>query len=148
MIIDTLENLGKYASINPLFKKVADYIANNDINSHEPGKVEIDGKDLFVNYAVAKGKTKEEAKLESHNIMIDIQIPLSCPETMGYTPRKEMEEAEYNAEKDITFYKGLAKDYVTIFPGSFVIFFPQDLHAPCISDNKEIKKVIFKVKNL
>ena len=76
MIIDTLENLGKYASINPLFQKVVDYIAANNLNSHESGKVEIEGKDLFINYNVAKGKSKEEAKLESHNLMIDIQIPL------------------------------------------------------------------------
>jgi beta-galactosidase beta subunit len=26
------------------------------------------------------------------------------------------------------------------------IFFPQDGHAPCISDKAEIKKAIFKVK--
>jgi len=147
MIIDTLDNLEKYASINPLFKDVIEYIKSNDLNAHEPGKVEIKGKDLFVNYAVAKGKTKDVAKIETHNVMIDIQIPLSCPETMGYTPRVELPEEEYNAEKDITFYKGLAKDYVTIYPGSFVIFFPQDGHAPCVSDEAEIKKVIFKVKD-
>lgn len=146
MIIDTLENLSKYASLNPLFGKVAEYISNNDLSAHEPGKVEIEGKNLFVNYSVAKGKTKEEARIESHNEMIDIQIPLSCPETMGYTPRKNLAECEYNAEKDITFYPGLAEEYITIRPGEFVIFFPQDGHAPCVSDEKEIVKVIFKVK--
>ena len=148
MIIDTIENLPKYAAINPLFAKVADYISANDLMAHEPGKVEIEGKDLFVNYAIAKGKTREEAKIESHNAMIDIQIPLSCPETMGYTPRKNLAEAEYNAEKDITFYPGLAEKYITINPGEFVIFFPEDGHAPGVSEEKEIKKVIFKVKNL
>ncbi len=147
MIIDTLDNLEKYVGVNPLFKKVVEYMKANDLNAHEPGKVEIEGKDLFVNYAVSKGKTPEEAKLESHNLMIDIQIPLSCPETMGYTPRKELPEEEYNDVKDITFYKGPAKEYITIHPGSFVIFFPQDGHAPCISNEAEIKKVIFKVKD-
>ena len=97
--------MGKYACLNPLFKKVADYIAANGLDNHEVGKVEIDGKDLFVNYSIAKGKTKEEAKIESHNNMIDIQIPLSCPETMGYTARKDLPEEEYNEVKDITFYK-------------------------------------------
>lgn len=146
MIVDRLENLGMYAAINPLFAKVVDYLNNNDITSHEPGKVEIDGKDLFVNYAVAKGKAKEVARIESHDLMIDIQIPISCPETMGYTPRKNLAECEYNAEKDITFYPGLAEKYITINPGEFVIFFPQDGHAPCVSDESEIVKVIFKVK--
>ncbi len=147
MIIDTLENLSKYAALNPLFPKVVEYIQNNDLAAHEPGKVQIEGADLFVNYNVSKGKTKEEARIESHNRMIDIQIPLNVPETMGYTARKDLPEAEYNAEKDITFYPGLAKTYVTVQPGEFAVFFPQDGHAPCVSDASEIRKVIFKVKN-
>lgn len=146
MIIDTIDNIDKYAALNPLFAAVAEYIAQNDIASHEPGKVEICGKDLYVNYAVSAGKTKEQARIETHNVMIDIQIPISAPEKMGYTPREELPEAEYNEAKDITFYTGLAKQYVTVYPGSFAIFFPQDGHAPCITPEDEIKKVIFKVK--
>ena len=147
MIIDTLENLGKYAALNPLFPKVVEYIQQTDLCAQEPGKVLIEGTDLFVNYNVSKGKTPEQARIETHNKMIDIQIPLNVPETMGYTPRAALPEAEYNAEKDISFYPGLAKTYVTVHPGEFAIFFPQDGHAPCVSDEPEIKKVIFKVKN-
>ena len=33
MIIDTLDNLSKYESLNPLFKDVVDFLANNDISS-------------------------------------------------------------------------------------------------------------------
>ena len=146
MVIDTLENFGKYASLNPLFSAVAEYMKEKDIFAQENGIVTLDGKNLFVNFTVAKGKTADEARIETHNRMIDIQIPLSCPETMGYTPRKNLPEAEYNAEKDITFYQGKAEKYITINPGEFVIFFPEDGHAPCVSDNPEIKKAIFKVK--
>lgn len=145
MIIDTIDNLGKYAALNPLFGKVAEYISQNDLLALEAGKYEIEGKDLFLNRNLSRGKTKGEARIESHNLMIDIQIPLNVPEAMGYTPRKELPEAEYNEVKDITFYPGLAKEYVTIYPGQFVIFFPQDGHAPCVSE-VEIEKAIFKVK--
>lgn len=146
MVIDTLENFGKYVSLNPLFATVAEYMKENDIFTQEVGKVRLDGEDLFVNYAVAKGKTVGDARIETHNRMIDIQIPLSCPETMGYTPRKNLPKAEYNEEKDITFYSGEAEKYITVNPGEFVIFFPEDGHAPCVSDNPEIRKAIFKVK--
>lgn len=147
MIIDTLDNLSKYTSLNPLFQQVVDYIANNQLEGHEDGKVEIKGKDLFVNFSTAKGKAPAEAKLESHDKMIDIQIPLSTAETMGYTPRKILPEVEYNADKDISFYEGEAQQYITVHPGEFAIFFPQDGHAPCISQEKEIKKIIFKILN-
>lgn len=146
MIVDTLANLEKYVSLNPLFAEVVAYIKNNNLETHEVGKFPIQGADLFLNYAVSKGKNKEQAKIESHDKMIDIQIPVSAPETMGYTAREALPEAEYNAEKDITFYPGLAKTYITVQPGEFAIFFPQDGHAPCITDEPEIRKAIFKVK--
>lgn len=146
MILDTLENFGKYVSLNPLFPKVLEYLQNTDLMAQEPGCVNIDGNKLFVNHNVAKGKTVDQARMETHNAMIDIQIPLSCPEVIGYIPRQYLSRAEYNATKDITFYLDRPEQYITVHPGEFVIFFPEDGHAPCISPVPEYKKVIFKIK--
>ena len=147
MIIDKLENLKNYASLNPLFPKVVEFLQQNDLNALEPGKHEIEGKDLFVNIQMAKGRTPAEAVIETHNKMIDIQIPLSDIETFGYTQRDQLPEAEYNAEKDITKIPDMPADsYITCTPGMFVIFFPQDGHAPCIAGVPELKKAIFKIK--
>lgn len=146
MIIDTLDNLGKYVGLNPLFADVVTFLQANDLNALEDGKHPIKDKDLFVNITTAKGRTKEAAVLETHINMIDIQIPLDTEETYGYTPLQDLPDFEYNAEKDITKYgTTLAQTYVTCRPGQMAIFFPQDGHAPCISD-KDIKKAIFKVK--
>lgn len=147
MIIDTIENLGKYVKLNPLFADVVEFLKNNDLQTIEEGKHFIKDKDLFVNIQVAKGKTQEAAVLETHIEMIDIQIPITCEETFGYTPLCDLPDFEYNAEKDITKYGDTkAQTYVTVKPGQFVIFFPQDGHAPCIINQPEIKKAIFKVK--
>ena len=54
MIIDTLENLEQYASVNPRFAKAIEYLKSTDLNAQEPGKVELDGKDLVVNFSIAK----------------------------------------------------------------------------------------------
>lgn len=145
MVIDTIENLEKYVSLNPLFKDVVEFIKSNRLDDLEVGKHAIKGADLFVNIQMAKGKSKDIALLETHKKMLDIQIPLSAPETYGYTPLCDLPEAEYNEEKDITKYVGEANTYVTCKPGEFAIFFPQDGHAPCISGEAEIKKAIFKV---
>ena len=147
MIIDTIENLGKYTTLNPLFADVVEFLKNNDLQTIEEGKHFIKDKDLFVNIQVAKGKTQDAAVLETHIEMIDIQIPITCEETFGYTPLCDLPDFEYNAEKDITKYGDTkAQTYVTVKPGQFVIFFPQDGHAPCIINQPEIKKAIFKVK--
>ena len=146
MVIDTLDNLGKYAGLNPLFADVVNFLKQNDLNTMEEGKHPIKGGDLFVNIQTAKGRSKEAAVLETHREMIDIQIPLDGAETYGYTPLRALPEAEYNAEKDITKYEGMAQSFIECQPGMFAIFFPQDGHAPCITMAPEIKKAIFKVK--
>ena len=147
MIIDKLENLKLYASLNPLFPKVLEFLQQHDLNTLEEGKHEIVGKDVFVNIQVAKGKTPEAAVIEHHDKMIDIQIPITATETFGYTQRDQLPKAEYNAEKDITKIPDLAADsYVTCQPGMMAIFFPQDGHAPCIAGVPELRKAIFKIK--
>lgn len=146
MIIDTLDNLEKYASVNPLFAKAIEYLKSTDLKTHEVGKVELQGKDLVVNFSMAKGKTKEQAQLETHKNFIDIQIPLSCTEVMGYTPACNLPEGDYNAEKDITKFALPSEAYIPVHPGMFAIFFPQDGHAPCIADEETIQKVIVKVR--
>ena len=147
MIIDKIENLKNYASVNPLFPKVVEFIEQNDLDKLELGKHEIVGKDLFVNIQMAKGRSPEEAVIETHDKMIDIQIPLSGEETFGYTQRDLLPNAEYNPETDITKIPDLAADsYITCQPGMMAIFFPHDGHAPCIAGVPEIKKAIFKVK--
>ncbi|KAA6350210.1 Toxin-antitoxin biofilm protein TabA [termite gut metagenome] len=147
MIIDTLENLGKYVLLNPLFKEAVEFIKTHDLNAMESGKTELKGKDLVISIVQTASKTKEEAKLETHNEFIDIQTPLSGVEVMGYTPKKDCTPADapYNVEKDITFFDGLAESYVMVKPGMFAVFFPQDGHAPGISAIG-VKKAIIKVR--
>ena len=146
MIIDRLENLSNYVSLNPLFADVVAFLKGHDLKTMEIGKYPIKDKDLFLNLTIAKGRAKEAAVLETHIEMIDIQIPLSCEESFGFTPLSDLPKLAYNAEKDVTLYGDLsAQTYLTLKPGQMAIFFPQDGHAPCISDHAEIKKAIFKV---
>ena len=147
MIVDTIENLGKYVALNPLFADVVEFLKNHDLQSMEPGKYPIKDKDLFMNLQVAQQRTKDTAFLETHIEMIDIQIPITCAETFGYTPLCDLPAFDYNAEKDITKYGDTQpQTFVTVNPGQMAIFFPQDGHMPCIIDEPEIKKAIFKVK--
>ncbi len=145
MVIDKLENLKNYVALNPLFAQALDYLASTDLAAHETGKEVLKEGELVVNFAQTKPKTKDEAKLETHNDFIDIQLPLSGVETMGYTPRADLAEADYDAKNDISFYPGLAADYLHVQPGMFAIFFPEDAHAPGISA-EGVKKVIVKVR--
>lgn len=146
MIVDTIDNLGKYATLNPLFADVIGFLKENNLNELAEGKHSIKEGELFVNVQTAHGKPKDQAVVETHRAMLDIQMPLDQVETYGYIPLKDLPSVGYDAEKDLTLYPGVkARYFVTCKPGEFVIFFPQDGHAPCIC-NSDIHKAIFKVK--
>jgi YhcH/YjgK/YiaL family protein len=142
-----LDNLGKYASLNPLFGEAVSYLEGRELSALELGRIELKGEELFVSVAQTQPKSRAEAKLEAHRRYIDIQIPLSGDETMGYTPLAACRpsEALYQADKDIVFFEGPAQDYVTVKPGMFAIFFPQDGHAPGVTPTG-VRKIIVKVK--
>ena len=134
-----------YESLHPLFGKAFDYIEQTDLNALEPGKIVLIENELIVNVNQIPPKTKEEAKLETHNEYIDIQVPISGVEVMGYTQRTDLPEAEYDASIDMALYDGDAESYFTVKPGMFTLFFPEDGHAPGIT-SEELKKIIIKVK--
>ena len=147
MILDSLKNSAMYEGLHPRFKTAFDFVKNTDFSKLEPGIIEVDGKNLFVNFAEGVGKTSETAKMETHNAYIDIQIPFTSVETMGYIPAVDLKEPmdAYNAEKDITFFKDKATAFVNVVPGQFVVFFPEDGHQPGICEGA-FRKIIVKVK--
>jgi YhcH/YjgK/YiaL family protein len=65
---------------------------------------------------------------------------------MGWKSRNDCTSPKdaYNAEKDVTFYKDAAEMYFTLQTGQFVIYYPNDVHAPMIGDGF-IKKLVVKV---
>lgn len=145
MVIDSLKNMRDYESLNPLFGKAFDYIEQTDLNALEPGKIVLIENELIVNVSQIPPKTKEEAKLETHNEYVDIQVPISDVEVMGYTRRADLPETEYDASIDMALYDGEAESYFTVKPGMFTLFFPEDGHAPGITP-VGLKKIIIKVK--
>ena len=145
MVIDNLRNLRDYESLHPLFAKAFDFIEHTDLKALEPGKIVLIEDELFVNVCQWGAKTKEEAKLETHDEYIDVHVPITHGEVMGYTQRCDLPEAEYDAAVDMTLYEGLATDYITVKPGMFTLFFTEDGHAPGITPTG-LKKIIIKVK--
>ncbi len=146
MILDSLENAGLYESVHPRFKQAFDFLLSRDLLTLPTGKIELDGKNLFVNVVEVAGKTPAEAKMETHNNYIDIQIPLNTTETMGWIAGKDLKTVtdSYNADKDVSFFADKATNFLAVNPLEFAIFFPTDGHQPGISDGA-IKKIIVKV---
>ena len=148
MIIDTLKNRSTYTNLHPLFGAAFEYIINNDLNLLEDGTITIqEGLKLIV--STKPGKRVEESleKFECHNQNIDIQFCVNGLEKIGWKPREKCVDpkGEYNSEKDVLFYNDEPDMFFQLTDDQFVIFYPNDVHAPMIGDDV-IKKLVFKVK--
>lgn len=146
MILDSLKNLESYIALNPNFAKAVEFVKNNDLSGLPLGRNEICGDDVFANVMEVKPRSRAEAPIEIHRKYIDIQIPVSGDEVMGYTPLEELPEMEFDETADAALYPvGLAaRDYFNVKRGQFVIFFPQDGHAPAVTA-EPLKKIVLKV---
>ncbi len=147
MIIDTLDNADKYLSLHPRFAKAFEFIKSQNLEKIEPGKFEIDGKDLHAAVSLKDGVTRETAKAEAHNNYIDIQVCATGKEELGWKPRSKSvsPKEEYNIEKDVTFFSDSMDTYFELAAGQFAIFYPEDVHAPMIGEGP-VKKLVVKVK--
>ncbi len=146
MILDTLENYQLYNAINERIAKGFDFLRTTDLDSLSSGKHDIDGDTIFALVQEYQTKPLNECKLESHKKYIDIQYVIRGEEMMGVTTQNNQKIIEINEEKDYTFYEGNTS-LVLVSKGMFTIFFPDDLHQPCvqIESDAEVKKVVIKV---
>lgn len=147
MILDTIQNGQKYASLNPRFAKAFEYLNSNDLSALAVGKVELDGSDLVVNIVDITGKTEDQARMETHQNFIDIQVPVGKAERMGWKAATNLTAITepYNESRDVSFFADKATCFIDVLPHEFAIFFPEDGHQPGISTGT-YRKIIVKVR--
>ncbi len=147
MIKDNIRNAHNYDNLHPNFRSIFEILQSLNLNALQPGHIELDGKYVYININEINSKTKKEALLESHRQYIDIQMPLTSSETFGLKPTQECLTpiSDFDAERDIVFYNDTPNEYITLNKGEFIIFFPEDAHAPCIDTTNNHLKLIVKI---
>lgn len=150
MIIGNINDTVEIEVLHPLFAKAFEWVRGYVSSAHsdiEAKRAYIDGENLFVNIDTAMLRSKEEQILELHHKYIDIHIPISTTEIIGWYPANELskEIEAYDNSLDRAFYGDTPKAYYTLNPRDFCIMFPQDAHAPIIGDG-EIKKLCVKIR--
>lgn len=146
MIYSSLSQSDNYTALHPLFPRAFECLHNTDLHALAPGRYPIVGDELFAIVEQAEGRTREAAQLECHRRYIDIQLVLEGIDEMGWKALADCRDPvdEFNAQKDIQFFRDAPAAWIATPPGQFCIFFPEDAHAPLVSDGA-IRKVIFKV---
>lgn len=145
MILDRLSNAEQYYSLNPHFKEVFEYIKSLDLAKCKEKKLILSDA-VYINIDNPTLRPKHEANPEVHDAHIDIQIPLIGEELVGVMSREDCHIVlRRSEEKDYIIYKELPENYFRLTPKDFVIFFPNDAHAPIIGEGTE-KKIVVKIK--
>ena len=150
MIIDRIENSLFYCPLGPPIAAALDYLCETDFSAVPNGRFELDGDALFAIVQRYRAKPLSEARGEAHRRYTDVQFIATGRERMGYLPlhRDLREQTPYDARKDIVFYDRVGSLF-DVPSGSFVIFTPNDVHAPGIvpddaGQDGEVLKVVVK----
>ena len=146
MIHTTLSDAHRYEALHPLFKTVFTYLKEHDLTSAPAGRIDLQGQELYINVSDAQLLTPLEQKLEVHQKYIDIHVPLTCAEVIGWKPLAELGDplAPFDTEADYALYAEVPTSYALVRPGEILIAYPEDAHAPIIGKGN-LRKLIVKV---
>jgi YhcH/YjgK/YiaL family protein len=149
--VDVLEFASQYAKNRILWEKAFAYLRDTDLGKVAPGKYFLDDDHVYVSVAHDKTKPFEDTRWEAHQKYVDIQYVIRGKEKMGLAPiSSALIRTPYNPDEDIAFYEVAESDsnYYLAEPGVFFIFFPSDVHRPCIhlEGCEENKKLVIKIR--
>ena len=149
MILDRLENADRYAALLPGLREAFDFLRRQrpeGLAALAPGRHEIAGDRVFAIAARDAGRGHAAAPLEVHRRYADVQYVVAGADEMGWRGLGECgrERAPYDAEKDIVFFDDAPETWFQVPAWTFVIFFPEDAHAPLAGEG-EARKVVVKV---
>ena len=147
MIVDRLSNLAFYAPLLPDIDLILDFLQANSVDDLACGRYELLGTDVYANVEMCERRSVADALLESHETYLDVQIPLSTTEGMGWRSKSCCHQIHtpYDAQRDICFWNDSPTTFFDVAVGEFVIFFPDDVHAPLLGRGVG-KKIVIKVK--
>jgi len=148
MIIDKIENADLYYDSVPGLEQFIQFYNNNDLEEFSPCRIKLNGDDLYLNIDELSARDEKNVLLEAHRDYIDVQIPLSGKERMGWLPLEDCQNIskEYDEGKDIEFYSDQALNVMDVPVGYFVIFFPSDAHQPGIVSTPTHRKLVAKIR--
>lgn len=144
MILDELSNAARYARLHEGFRAGFEFLKRPDLLALDGGRHEIDGDRVFALINRDPGRGRERARLEAHRKYIDIQFLLSGSEEIGWRPLAECRALTepYTDARDVMFFSDLPSSWIELPIGKFMIFYPEDAHAPLASHGDNVKAVI------
>ena len=147
MILDHIHDHAACTALHPLFAKAFGHLLELAGRSDlPPGRIELEGEQIYAVIVDGHGKTKAGARTETHRRYIDIQYTAAGSDLIGWMPSAQCRESSgYDEVKDVELYLDVPSHWIAIPAGHFAIFLPHDAHAPMANEGEPISKIVIKV---
>jgi biofilm protein TabA len=144
VILDDLKHAERYYNLHPGFREGFEFLTQANLQARENGKYELRGEHLFALINRDPGRGHEGARLEAHRKYIDIQLLVDGSEEIGWRPTAECRQVTdpYDTTRDIMFFADPPETWIRLPVGKFMVFWPEDAHAPLASRGENVKAVI------
>ena len=150
MIFGNINNIGDEKKYPAIILEGLKTLKEGEWDKKENGRYELKGEKMYISISEYETAPEETKKPEVHRKYIDIQYLFEGEEVIKVATDlgENKINKEYNETNDIMFYES-ALDEVSIImtPGSFAVFYPNDIHTPgCNYKNKsKIRKAVLKI---
>lgn len=146
--VNAAEFYKQYYNNKAVWDKVILFLKQTNLDTLSPGKHPIDGDNAYASVTEAPSKELDKAGWESHRKYIDLQYVIKGKERIdAVNIDKATVTKPYDETKDGAAYTAEGTSYIAE-PGTFFLFFPQDVHRPNIkvAGYDVVKKMVIKIK--
>ena len=137
-----------YKKVHPRFEAAFEGLKKLIADNAEVGKHVIDGDNIYAMVQEYETKPLSEKKFEIHKDYIDIQYIISGEELMGYESLDKLTPmGDYKPDAQL-FYMNNSFDKINLCAGEYVVFFPNEPHAPGVAVNdvpSAVRKIVVKI---
>lgn len=149
MIVDRLARADRYAGLGEGLRVAFDFLRQTDLAALPAGRHALRGDDVFALVSRGlQGRGRDASPLEYHRRYLDVQVALEGREVIGVAELEACDTAAqpFDPERDIGFVPDRPTGWLTLDPGQFAVFFPEDAHAPLAGEGP-LAKVVVKVRH-
>lgn len=147
MIYDELEHAQLYEGVDPAIGAALQFLQQCDLAALQEGRAELPQGRGFYSVSSYETKDREDARFETHERYVDIQLLIEGKEIISCAPRDSVQLiTPYDPEGDITFYAGSGCD-ISLKAGQFIIIYPHEAHQPCVAAGRRstVRKIVCKI---
>lgn len=150
MIYDRLENISFYCKEHERLYKAVKYALEFDLSLPD-GDYEIDKRDVYASIQTYITSPAEKKLFECHKEYFDVQVVRLGMERHDIANDEGVDvHEEYDPDRDVKFFKFSDKySTITMVPGFFSVYYPQDIHKPGCNigeKSEKVRKICMKVR--